>query len=89
MNFQAFFRPSRSEQFTAATDYFSGRTASPRLCIGLTPALTAKKIAALKIYVNQILVSRSCHKPSGHTFHRGRDVVCFSAVVIFQPANNL
>ncbi|KAL4002520.1 F-box-like family protein [Acanthocheilonema viteae] len=57
-----FFRINR---VTNAVNFFTGRALTARLCLGLSEAVTAKKIGAIKMIVNQVLVNRCYHSSSG------------------------
>uniref|UniRef100_A0A915PTZ1 F-box domain-containing protein n=1 Tax=Setaria digitata TaxID=48799 RepID=A0A915PTZ1_9BILA len=57
-----FFRRNR---MTNVINFFSTRAFSQRLCLGLSEGITAKRIASIRVVVNQILVSRSYHASSG------------------------
>ncbi|EFO22080.2 hypothetical protein LOAG_06407 [Loa loa] len=57
-----FFRRNR---VTNAINFFTTRALTARLCLGLSETVTAKRIGAIRVIVNQVLVNRCYHSSSG------------------------
>ncbi|VDM14209.1 unnamed protein product, partial [Wuchereria bancrofti] len=62
---KAFFL--RKNRTTNTTNFFSTRSLNARLCLGLSEAVTARRISAIRVIVNQVLVNRCYNSSSGHT----------------------
>ncbi|VDM93860.1 unnamed protein product, partial [Onchocerca ochengi] len=57
-----FFRRNRT---TNGVNFFTARAVTHRLCLGLSKGITAKRIGAIRMSVNQVLINRCYHASSG------------------------
>ncbi|KAM3724067.1 F-box protein [Dirofilaria immitis] len=60
---KAFF--FRSNRVSNGVNFFTTRALTQRLCLGLSEAITAKRVGAIRVTVNQVLINRCYHASSG------------------------
>ncbi|MCP9259012.1 hypothetical protein DINM_001994 [Dirofilaria immitis] len=55
----------RSNRVSNGVNFFTTRALTQRLCLGLSEAITAKRVGAIRVTVNQVLINRCYHASSG------------------------